>query len=151
MVNKPSNFCCFIIHDFLKIIARSVVVFVNTAEVENHRNTVLSKVIVITSVIKPIIQRDKPIISRGLEKRSTFFPEVIAARPAHIVTNTQSPPNVQVKRNHQNLVFMTLKRLSLPSLLTLRNKNEPSLIAQIVIKEAIIMDLRLRSVERATR
>ena len=67
--------------------------------------------------------------------------EVSAARPAAIVTNTQSPPSVQVKRNHANLVFITVKRLSCPTVLTRQNKNEPSRIAHIIIMEQIIQSL----------
>ena len=70
----------------------------------------------------------------------TTLAEVKATRPAAMVINTHKPPMVQVNRNHQNLVFITVNLLSLPSLFILRKRKEPSLIAQIIIRTPINRD-----------
>jgi hypothetical protein len=67
--------------------------------------------------------------------------EVIAARPAAMVINTHSPPRVQVNRYHQNLVFITVNLLSLPSLFTLEKRKYPNLTAQTIMRTPIKIDL----------
>jgi hypothetical protein len=62
-----------------------------------------------------------------------------------MVIKTHKPPRVQVNRYHQNLVFITVNLLSLPSLFTLEKRKDPSLIAQIIMSTPIKIDLIFNS------
>ena len=52
--HELANFSRLIVMDFLRIVSRAVVILMDAAEVENHRDVVLRKVVVIGTVIKPI-------------------------------------------------------------------------------------------------
>ena len=86
----------------------------------------------------------KTIPIKAYQPNGTTLAEVIAAKPAAMVMKTHKPPKVQVNRNHQNFVFITVNLLSFPSLLTLAKRNDPSLTAQIIISRPIKIDLMSR-------
>ena len=66
MKNQPSDFCCLAIHNLLRVVARTMVIFMNAAEIENHRYVVFGEVVVIRSVVKTIgiIRGIKRVIQR---------------------------------------------------------------------------------------
>ena len=52
--NELANLSRLIVMDFLRIISGAVVILMNAAEIENHRDVVLRKVVMIRTVLKPI-------------------------------------------------------------------------------------------------
>ena len=102
----------------------------------------------ITSTTKP--KTHNPIPKYPDTPISTVVLDVSAASPAAIVTNTHSPPIVQVIKNHVNLVFITTNRESWPSFLILQNKKLPNLPAHMTIMAQIIRSLISREGFRTT-
>ena len=93
-----------------------------------------------TSIIKPNTHNPIPIYPIKPISKEVF--DVIAARPAPIVTKTHKPPSVHKFKKRINLVLITSNRTSFPSCLILVNKNNPKRVAQITTILQIIMPLK---------
>ena len=90
----------------------------------------------ITSIENPTAHSSSPINIHIPNGRCVI--EVIDAKAAAMVINTQAPPSVQVNKYRQKLFLSSVNLLSCPAFLTRINRKLPSLIAQIATKTAIM-------------